>query len=102
MSEKDIVELYYQKASDAASAFVESQARSILRKHSSLHEFVMGMGMWSFTTREGDSHLPGFYTTPKYINNSRLAKFIHEWDAYLKITGEPMRFTADGPTIREW
>ena len=27
-------------------------------------------------------------------------EFISEWDEYLKLTGEPMRFTADGPKIR--
>lgn len=93
---------HYDKASEAASAFVEQEARAILCKHRNLHEFVMGMGIWSFTTKNGDSHLPGFHTTPRYITNSRLAKFIFEWDSYLKITGEPMRFTADGPTVREW
>ena len=96
------IEKQFMKASDMASEFVETEARRILREHPALHEFVMAMGIWSFTTREGESYMPGFYTTPKYIKNSRLAKFIFQWDEYLKITGEPMRFTADGPTIRNW
>lgn len=96
------IETYYDQASADASAFVEQEARALLHKHPCLQEFVMGMGLWSFSTQSGESHLPGFYTTPKYITNSRLGKFINQWDEYLKITGEPMRFTADGPVVREW
>lgn len=103
---------HYQQASEAASALVEEQARAILRKHPNLHEFVMAMGGWFFTAKKSQdrSLLPGEhamihptdYHAPRYITNSRLANFITEWDPYLKVTGEPMRFTADGPVVREW
>lgn len=107
MSEKEIENLYV-KASDNASVFVEEQARAILKKHPNLHEFVMAMGSWFFTTKRSKDRtlLPGehavLHDEPSYIKNSRLASFIAEWDEYLKITGEPMRFTADGPVVRNW
>lgn len=107
MREKDIESLYLE-AADNASVFVEEQARAILKKHPNLHEFVMAMGGWFFTVKKSQhgSLLPGehavLHDNPSYIKNSRLANFIAEWDEYLKITGEPMRFTADGPTVRNW
>lgn len=103
MSVKDVKE-HYQKASDAASAFVEQEARAILRKHSNLREFVMAMGGWFFTLKKADAtdEHPVLNDQPRYIAKSKLAHFITEWDEYLKITGEPMRFTADGPVVRNW
>lgn len=104
MATKKEIETHYMKASDAASELVEQEARRILRKHLNLHEFVMGMGSWFFTLKKGDStdEHPFVYDEPRYIAKSKLARFISKWDEYLKITGEPMRFTADGPTVREW
>lgn len=64
----------------------------------------MAMGIWTFTLQKADAEdeHPTVYDEPRYIANSRLARFINKWDEYLKITGEPMRFTADGPVVREW
>jgi hypothetical protein len=107
MNEKEIEKLYFD-AGDKAAVFVEEQARAILRKHPSLHEFTMAMGTWFFTVKRSKdrSLLPGehavLHDPPSYIKNSRLASFILKWDEYLKITGEPMRFTADGPVVRDW
>lgn len=107
VSEKAIAR-HFKEAEKLASEFVEEQARAILRKHSHLHEFVIAMGAWFFTLKRSDDRtlLPGehavLHDPPRYISESRLARFISEWDCYLKITGEPMRFTADGPVVREW
>lgn len=112
MANEKEIERHYKEAENLASEFVEAQARAILRKHPHLHEFVMAMGTWFFTKRKSRdrSLLPGEhaiisptdYGAPKYIAEGRLARFVYEWDEYLKITGEPMRFTADGPVVREW
>lgn len=98
------VEALHLQASEAASAFVEQEARAILRGHSNLHEFIMGMGIWCFTLvkADGSDDHPTINDEPRYVSHSRLARFISKWDEYLKITGEPMRFTADGPVVREW
>jgi hypothetical protein len=95
---------WYQLASESASCFVEKEARDILSKHRNLHEFVMGMGVWCFTLKKGDAEdpHPTINDEPRYIAKSRLARFISKWDGYLKITGEPMRFTVDGPVVRNW
>lgn len=96
------VRRHYEAAQSQALKIVEAKARAILRKHPNLTEFVMSMGLWSFVAANGDSHLPGFYTTPKYINDSSLTTFICDWDKYLKLTGCPMRFTATGKKITDW
>jgi hypothetical protein len=112
MSRETLVEEHYMLASTEAALFVEEHARLILQRHPCLHEFVMAMGTWFFTKKKSHSRslVPGEhemvhptdYDAPKYIAKGKLARFINEWDEYLKITGEPMRFTADGPVVREW
>jgi hypothetical protein len=86
-----------------ALALVENRARKILRSHSNLDEFVMGMGGWLFSRHgSGDSisdielsHIPAYVLSFK--------KMMDEFsDMDLRVTGEPMRFTADGPVVRMW
>lgn len=94
-----------------ASTEVERLARDILKKNNSLHEFVMGMGTWFFKDKNGEiidpyeTRMNGsfeYYTilSKKYFKP--LADFIGEWNDILKITGEPMRFTATGEKITDW
>jgi hypothetical protein len=88
---------------ETALMIVEQDARVILTKHPNLNEFVMGMGGWFFTRRlvvnsiihEGDG-------MPYYIKESNLAECIEKWDSLLGLTGSPMRFTAEGPVVRQW
>lgn len=85
-----------------ALPFVEAEARKILARHSNLDEFIMGMGRWFFTDKKGN-HVTDTYGPPvKYVRDSKLANFISEWDELLRITGNPMRFTATGPKITNW
>ncbi len=88
---------YLGLASHFASVAVERQARAILKKHTDLKEFVMGMGSWQFTQHDcryaidnDDSRVREF------------SEFIERFEDELHITGEPMRFTATGSKITNW
>jgi hypothetical protein len=104
---------HYNKASQFASEFVEQEARKILVEHPELDEFVMAMGTWFFKWKIGATDNQGIVIeewmdqnvqegSVPFIKESVLAEFIANWDEYLKITGEPMRFTATGPVVRNW
>lgn len=86
----------YEKAEKTASEVVEKMARKILQEHNELNEFVMGMGTYFFTLKDGDN----------LDESSHILKplddFIGEWDSRLKITGEAMRFTVDGTKVTKW
>jgi hypothetical protein len=112
MSKLKDIEIQYGKASDIALGLIEQRARAILRKKKNLNEFVMGMGVINFTDKNGEivdhNHQTGYdeYLDQSYYEPFRWAKpvtdILDEWDDYLKLTGTPMRFTADGPIIRQW
>lgn len=56
----------------------------------------MSMGCWGFTGKNGDIlHDELHYMSP-------VVRLLKKWDEILKLTGEPMRFTATGPVIRNW
>lgn len=96
MKKKSIIEDKYREARYLALVQVEEMARDILKKHPNLGEFIMGMGTWTFTFANGDT----VYDEMKYMK--KLSDFISEWDEYLKLTGEPMRFTANGRKVTDW
>ena len=100
------------QAAAEARGEIERLARAILRKKAQLHEFVMAMGTWFFTNHAGKvvehevEHYNPVSTSP-YSHTPRrwvapLWEFIQEWDEDLHLTGDPMRFTAEGPVITEW
>jgi hypothetical protein len=102
---------YYKKAEKAASEYVEKMARQILREHKELDEFVMAMGTYFFTYKKGGNLDPisskmnssynyVYYDTEPFLKP--LNDFISEWDSVLKITGDAMKFTADGIKITDW
>ena len=93
------IQKLHTEASNLASAEVIRIARKILNEHSELKEFVMGMGLWSFSDYDGHSYLLENGTDPRF---AELEDFISEWDSEIRITGEPMRFTANGKIIRNW
>lgn len=97
------IESLYMQAFESAIELVELEARNILRKNKSLDEFVMAMGSASFTTKKKKG-TPYYDIVDLGKNPSfkRLNDFINQWDSYLKITGEAMRFTANGPKITDW
>lgn len=94
----------YQLANTLALEHVEYLARTILQQHKNLDEFVMAMGTWYFTKRVNNA--AGFeildQDSTRYLENSRLRAFIDVWDQCLKLTGQPMRFTAEGPVQTDW
>lgn len=102
---------YYDKAEKTASEAVEKMARQILREHPELNEFIMGMGTYFFTYKKGGNLHPisskmnssynyVYYDTEPFLKP--LNDFIGEWDSRLNITGDGMRFTADGIKVTDW
>jgi len=91
------------EANVLAVKLIEAEARHILKNHKDLDEFVMGMGT-AFFTRKGRS--PGWghgtvqFDERKYME--LIDQLITDYDDYFKITGLPMRFTANGEKITEW
>ncbi len=101
---------YYEAARQEALIFVEAEARKILKKRKNLKEFIMAMGTYFFVDKHGNT-IDTWES--KYINYEcrmfnaspsfkKLNDFISEWDEYLKLTGESMRFTSDGIKITNW
>ena len=110
MTEKDIKD-YYNKAVRTALTLLEQKARHILQNNSNLDEFVMAMGGWFFTRKVGTKDHHGIVVTGEHGDDiiheplaymHPVADIINEWDEYLKLTGTPMRFTAWGPTRKDW
>lgn len=89
------IERHIMLADALAIGQVERMAREILRAHKNLGEFIMGMGSCGFTYKNGGRAYELKYTQPLY-------DFIDKWDSILKITGTPMRFTADGEKRTNW
>lgn len=83
-------------------AHIESEARSIMRKHRNLTEYVQGMGTWFFVDARREKY------GQECVDESDLAylysfwKIFDDYDEAFHITGWPMRFTADGPVINNW
>ena len=86
-----------------ALALIETRARKILVGHPSLDEFVMAMGGWLFTRKNSQDDISTVYREciPGYA--MPFTRMMDEFDDLeLKVTGEPMRFTATGPVVQEW
>lgn len=87
----------YERATRLALQEVERLARKIMQSHSNLVEFVMANGCASFIDKSGDD-----ISTDAYAYMKQLDRLLSEWDEYLKLTGEPMRFTASGKVQKNW
>ena len=107
----DQLDELYSQMEKIASIEVERLARDILKKNKSLHEFVMGMGTWFFTYKNGETISPyetrmngsfEYYTILSRRSFKPLADFMGEWNDILKLTGESMRFTATSKKITDW
>lgn len=86
-----------------ALALIELRARKVLSLHNNLDEFVMAMGGWIFTRHGSDDNISDIELSyiPAYARS--FAEMMREFeDMELKVTGEPMRFTAKGPIVRMW
>lgn len=93
------LEKAYEKARGIGLFLVEKYARQALKDNASTnaHEFVMAMGVYSFWDSK-DRQMGCMFDSAA----ERLDDLMMNWDGALKLTGEPMRFTADGPVRREW
>lgn len=82
----------------------EDLARKILKDNPQLDEFIMCMGSFFFTDKKGNDIDTFNSVVSKRLEKSfqPLNDFICDWDNTLKITSEPMRFTANGPKITDW
>lgn len=88
---------HYNAAFNVAIELIEKRARAILRKHPNLSEFISAMGTWGFIPKDKDA-----WTRDDLKYMKPVADIYDEWDDYLKLSGEPMRFTAHGPVVRDW
>jgi len=93
------IEYHYQQACEIALKEVERRARLAMREGPRLIEFVNAMGISFFTTEEDGYAEENLI---KYPAAKPTMDLICEWDQYLKLSGCPMRFTADGPVERNW
>lgn len=101
---KKRVERLLREAEGVALALLEQRARAVLRRNPQLKEFVMAMGSAHFEAHDGEqvgicmspwSHDYRKYTRP-------VDEVLDDFDDVLKLTGTPMRFTADGPVVTDW
>lgn len=110
-SPKGLIRYHYDIAVSLALKEVEKEARKILFEHSRYKEFIMAMGSCFFTTAEKGETVDllrqvyrngGYSYELTYRYFGQLQKIFDEWNPYLKLTGEPMRFTATGKMIKDW
>lgn len=87
-----------QVATELGLEYVEQEARKALRRCTTLDEFIMCMGSASFTDKKGNNLYD--HELPKTA--FELIVFIEEVDPELHLTGNPMRFTAEGEKITNW
>jgi len=101
------IKRYYERSRREALKELELRARKAMKKHVAIKEFVMAMGTAYFVCRsEGQEVLLSFEEEAENFPYAKALRptldLIAEWDDYLKLTGTPMRFTADGPVVKEW
>lgn len=100
-------------ASNLALNVIEYKARAILKRNPRLKEFLMAMGTWYFINQKNEVVSPEIEHLEMRDREIHYSYVIKPWampvariiDAYnsqLKLTGEPIRFTADGPVVRDW
>lgn len=98
MKPVDEIAWHIETARVIAVKLLRERARQILREHENLGEFVMAMGTAMFTVKG-----PGI---PLSVGDRRYFKpvldVLDKYDSILHLTGEPMRFTADGPIVTDW
>ena len=102
----------FQASKDAALEAVQFMVRQVLRRCPELHEFIMANG-GAFFIKDNSSNITiaDLVTvlgnevpcrSEAFFAAARLLSFMGTWDAVLKITGNPMRFTTEGPIVTDW
>jgi len=106
-----IIDNHLETARDIAINEVIRMARQLMRNHKNLHEFIIAMGSYFFiddnndtieTTDQLMNKSYEYYTVDSFKYFKPLNDFISKWDDTLKLTGEGIRFTADGEIITDW
>lgn len=90
---------HYNTACSVALHELERRARQAMNKDPRLLKFVNAMGASFLVTEDYVSVEDNF---DEYPAAKPTMDLIYEWDQYLKLSGVPMRFTADGPVERDW
>jgi len=90
------IEGHFDKASELAIELVESEARKILRSHTNLNEFIMGMGSAFFTDKNGN------IDNWKYKYLQEFSDFVDDLDEKFKVSGCLMRFTVNSKAQHDW
>ncbi len=96
----EIADLAHMNAFRAGLKEIENLARLTLKNYTNLHEFVMSMGRWGFTTKDNDHISPEY--GPKEKCFELVEAFINEHDGKFGFTGYPMRFTLNSPVRNDW
>ena len=89
---------HYDDMCFQADIFIVQEAKKLMELHPLLNKFCIAMGTWCFYD---ENRKPIDEEDYAYIRNSNLAKFIHEWDDYLKLTGNPIKIE-NGKVLRDW
>lgn len=107
-----LIDAQLLKVSLLASAEIERLARKVLREHKSLKSFTMAMGTFFFEDHKGNViesydmvhnwKMDTYTRKDTFLYFKPLNDFIMKWDEELKVTGDPMHFTATGEKITEW
>ncbi len=94
-----IIERHYNAARREAVRKMIRLARKFLLSHPDYDEFVCCMGSCFFThiRTERNDRLDEIRRGARNLTN-----LMNQWDDYLKLTGEGVRFTARGRIIRRW
>lgn len=107
MNSSETIQKHLDDAYDIAIREVEKLARQTLYNNpAELKTFVMGMGTYYFTDMNDEVIHVSMADNDKFLKSlpgyNQLVSFIIKWDHELRITGEPMRFTVDGPMKSDW
>jgi hypothetical protein len=112
------IEKQYEIARQMAVDEMIRLARKVLKEHPHLDECVIAMGTFYFTYKNEEKRkaynntldLQESYMGADYNYHYRPARayfvpiieFLGEWDDVFKLTGEGIRFRAEGEIITDW
>lgn len=97
MNARRQIESLLNQASRIGLKEIEKRARKIMRAHSEIKTFILGMGTAAFYNEDG----PMMEEDWPYMKN--LYSFLYEYDEYLKLSGNLMRLNSwDGPVRKDW
>jgi hypothetical protein len=84
----------FDRLAEEVETELRRRARLLLRSDSNLVEFVKAMGGCFFVDKDDEHHDADEFDP---INELLL-----RWDDVFGLTGDPVRFTTDGPEVTEW